>query len=370
MDEIEDVVQYPESLRGAPEHILEGYKQWFLGHEKFLAREDIKQTVIDKDGNTFTININTNPKEVAKRIKNLPKKEQYRIKAVMTSVFSERGRLSMQKRAWAAYSDSYKDPATQETYWAVVLEEAGKFKTNAEIRKTVKDTYGIELTDNRLATFRKDNRDKVDKLKSEWEGAYDDFGITRKRGQVERLAYLLSTQLEKYKENDIYSTARSREIREIIKDIRVTVEGNKLQIDINGQIDITATVNMNMTLQQISQRVAVNSFIIGMVASKRGLSPEGLMSDLMTSYYRSWNGFSPPGQAEEIVYPSNLINSYDWNAIKAKHEGTAMQETPAEVISSTPADVNLKNKLLALISGKIAEFEKGGAPAKKMKRTK
>ena len=370
MEELELVVEYPESLNGAPQNILDGYKKWFLEHEKFTNREDLKQTVTDKDGRTFTINMNTSPQDVTKKLKNLPKKEQYRLKALLSTVLSERARISCQKRAWMVYANTYKDPATQETYWAVVLEMMGQFKSNEEVKTAVKAAYGIELTPFKLNAFRQQNRDKIDKLKSEWEGSYDDFSITRKRGQVERLAYLLSTQLEKYKENDAYSTARSREIREIIKDIRLTVEGNKLQIDINGQIDITATVNMNMTLQQLTQRVSVNSFIIGMVASKRGLSAEGLMADLMTSYYRSWNGFIPVTQTDEMVYPSNLINSYDWNVIKAKHENDAIQETPAKVVESTPAALDLKERLLKLIGGKITEMEHGGTVVQKPKRTK
>jgi hypothetical protein len=240
-----------------------------------------------------------------------------------------------------------------------VIEQFGNFKTISEVQKYLAEKYGYDISTNKLAEIRTRNLDKIKPLQEKWEESIDEYSVTHKKGQVERLVYLLNTQLDEYKRDHQYPVKRSTEIRNILNQIWGVVGGNKLVVDINQNIDITATINMNMTLRQITQKVSVNSFIVGMVATKMGIDPLKLMYKLQNTCYKSYNGFTQEQPVEDMVYPSGLINQYDWDAIKRKHENTEVEDVKIIEETAQPVNIHMKSRLLELMGAKITELEKG-----------
>lgn len=365
-----NIVTTPAILNNAPEEVMALYREWFKRYEALHADKSKYFLTHNVDGKEFKLDLTTPIVHIKRILKTVPKSYHAKILRKASVIQKEKARLMSLRKQWMNYQF---DPKSKiDVTDSLIVELLGQFKTNEEIIKVVFETFGVMISTNKIKSIKTKNLDKVNKLKSEWEGSYDEFSVTRKRGRIERLVYLLHTQTEQYKQSNTYPIPRSKEIREIIKQIKDEIEGNKIAIDINGTIDVTSTINMNMNLQQLTQRVSLNSFIVAMVAMKRGIDPTKLMNQLQNSYYKAYNGFSQmtPIEADKMIYPSNLINTYDWAAIEAKHKDDKDEVEEVQVIDEqpNPKTVELKNKLLDLMQKKYEESEAAKRVLKKDKK--
>ena len=362
MNKVNSVIQVPEHLNRAKPEIIEIYKEWFLKREQLHNSQFRYITVQNPDNEEETIQIdllqaNPNVKRALVKAK-VSKSEFDRIMTEWSKIQSAKSKIAVMKNKWdiPASRGGIKDI---EPYMTNVIELFGSFKTVLEIKKILSEKYGYDISEGKLLEIKRKNIDKITKLKESWEESVDEYSVTHKKGQVERLVYLLSTQLDEYKKNNQYSVLRSKEIRAILEQIWSVVGGNKIVVDINQNINVTATINMNMSLRQISQKVSVNSFIIALVAVKYGIDPAKLMYKLENSYYKSFNGFIQAESKEEMFYPSGLINQYNWDEIKRKHDNNEIEAVEAKVIESLqPQNTQMKDRLLELMGNKITVLEK------------
>ena len=53
-----------------------------------------------------------------------------------------------------------------------------------------------------------------------------------------------------------------------------------------------------------------------MVAAKQGVDPSMMITSLVNSFYREFNGFGIISEAGKPVDTAELIKNYDWNQIK------------------------------------------------------
>ena len=374
-------IELPVFLENAPDEIVEIYNEWKIDHDKLLNRPDrYIETKRPSNNQLITIDCMWPNPVIRKKLSGCKKEEINRILDKSSEFQREKSRLLHFKNKYMKYNSGKKDMlSVLQPYSSNVLELFGQFKTINEVQKIIYETWGIQLSNIQVARFKNKNKDTINKLKSEWENNYDDFSITKKKGRIERLVYLLQTQTDEYKRSNTFPVVRSKEIRETLDQIRKELEGDKLKIDINGNIDVNASINMNMSVQQITQKVSINSLIIGLVAVKRGLDPTKLMYQLQNSYYKNYNGFITSDKEEEMTYPSNLINQYDWAAIEKKHkdieEAQIIEEQkakqpivnkPVETINPEPEPKeDLKAKLQELMAKRNAELEKGRIKNKK-----
>jgi hypothetical protein len=350
----------PKLLNNAPEEVIKVYNEWKERYERLNLEENryfVAQT--PNNQSVMSIDLLQPMPNIKRQIKTLRGKVKELILKRVSVVQKERNILLNLKREWQNWQTK-SGVVHIEPLETTIIELLGQFKTKDEIKKIIYDYYTIEITDHKINNIKVKYLDKIDKLKSEWEGSFDEFSVTRKRGRIERLVYLLQTQTAQYTTSNTFPVVRSVEIRAILEQIRKEIEGNKIEFDIKGNIDITASINMNMSIQQITQQVSINSFIVGLVAAKRGIDPTKLMHSLTNSYYKSLNGFTPGGENQELSYPSNLINSYDWNRIEELHKDGNREVEEAQIIEETPTPVaiDLKTKLLEIMSKKADGLEK------------
>jgi hypothetical protein len=365
------VKKYEESR---PKHIkdddLEKIDQWkqYCRIKKEIQehpRRFIEIKHPDTEGDTMWIDLVKPRPFVNKSIRHLPDKEKKQILELVTYFARLKGKLGgLSRKINSINPVKYNTGKNTEPYIPYIIEFCGQWKTNEEVVKEVYKQHEYSITTRKVAEVRMSHKDEITKLQNEWAAKYEDMDIAKKRGRLERLAYLIATNTDEYKKDNKYSIERSKEIRALIEQVRKEVEGEKLSVDINGNINITATMNLNLSLQVLSSKVSVNSFIIALVAMKRGIDPMKLQNELMTSYYQNYAGYKQINHGQfQKKYPSNLINTYDWDVIAKVHENDEKEEDqPIEeaiIVEETPTQIDIKKKLLDMIASKKEEFKNG-----------
>ncbi len=225
-----------------------------------------------------------------------------------------------------------------------LLELFGKWKTVEEVTRVINKEWGYSCSLTRVRTFFSHNKEKINDLRTKYELSYDQLSITKKTNRIERLAYLVHELTEEFSESK--KIGHSREIRALLDQVKKEVEGDVLKLQIDGQIDINATLSSNRSLRQLTQRVPINNIVVAMVAAKRGLNPVTMMAQFTHSFYKNHNGFSPFfDQSEDSSIkdlPSNII--YDWDEIERKHKGgKALSIEDAKIIEE-PTGIEVKTK--------------------------
>jgi hypothetical protein len=240
-----------------------------------------------------------------------------------------------------------------ETHQAEIMELLGQWKSQADIIKIMYDKYNYRIHPKYMIQYYQENQEKVDKMRNEWKDNIENMDVVHKRGRLEKLVYILKTQMEKYEEGKEYSINRSRECRAVIEQIRKEVEGDKISIDVNGSIDINASIMMNQTIQQLTRKVNIGEWIVALVAAKRGLNPTTFMHDLATGFYAAHNGFAgKPKEGGGVKYPSELL--YNWEEIGEKHNNPKKDddiEDAVEVRENEKGD--LRAKMMKIMSARI-----------------
>jgi hypothetical protein len=147
----------------------------------------------------------------------------------------------------------------------------------------------------------------------------------------------------------------ARLMLQILDQIEKEVEGENININIQGQINVDMTIEVNKSLYEAQKRVPMNNMILAMVAAKRGIDPTKLMTQLTTSYYRNITGFGVYEPDKQLVHPVDL--TYNWNEIERKHrtKDKSVVIEDAQIVESTgrlesDAALNtIKGKLLELL---------------------
>ena len=359
------VDRVPDHVRKGTKEVKQAYKEWTELKEKLHNhpkrwystphREDP-----DRINEIDLIGAFGNVKKWAV---NASEEQMVEIKDDWTELQKIKTEITRRKRIWdKSTSGNNLSIRGLEPYAAEVMELFGQWKSVTEVKKELYERWGYDISANKISKFKTINRDKIDKLRTEWESSYDDFDVARKRGRIERLAFLARTQMDKYQENNSHSVTHSREIRAIIEQIRKEVEGDRLAIDINGNIDVNTTINMNLSVQRLTQKVSINAFVVSLVAAKRGIDPIKLMGKLTTSFYNQYNGFTNMKDTTgEPEYPSNLIQTYDWNEIGKMHERGEVIEYEVvedEVVEDEAAIDSVKSKMMNMLASKQTELDK------------
>ena len=210
-----------------------------------------------------------------------------------------------------------------------IIEMYGRLMTSSEILEYVNKTWGLGVTLGQLGRFYTSNYAEISKLREDYESSYTDISLTKKRGRLDKKAYRHAILTKKFKEEG-GSINISRELGNLEEQIRKEVEGEFIRLDINGQIDVNATISVNKKLSEVQREIPVNELVVGLVAAKQGINPLQLMSSLSSSIYSKFSGFGVQ-HAEVEEEPEQLLNlSYNWKDIEKMHKKE--KEQNAEVV--------------------------------------
>ena len=164
------------------------------------------------------------------------------------------------------------------------------------------------------------------------------------------LAFEMEKKFEKTQHIEV-----SKELRGIIEQIRREVKGDEIKLTVDGKIDINATIQANMTLNEVLQKLPINMIIIGLVAAKQNVNPAALIASLGNSYYSKINGFSKLYDKSEVQLPGKFIRQYDWDQLKRNHE-QFVEKT--EQIEDIKVYEEIKEEVKPLIETKRDEMKK------------
>lgn len=360
-----NIATLPEHVKTGSREVKKAYKEWLSLRDQLHNHPKRWYSIPDPDNleESKIIDLIQAISNIRKWIKHVSNEEIEAIELIWKELHMIKMSIAKQKRIW--------DPKKYgiignlsglDPYSADIIELFGQWKTNKEVKKIIYERWGYDVSSVKISNFKVVNQDKIDALRTEWEKSYDNFDVARKRGRIERLAYLAQTQMDKYKKNNEHSVVNSRELRAILEQIRVEVEGNKLAIDVNGKIDINSTLNMNLSIQRLTQKISINSFCVALVAAKRGIDPTKLMHKLTSSFYKQYNGFMQVSDNRgDIEYPSNLIQTYDWNEIDRMYQNGKIEDfevQEAEVIEESNSTDSIKSKMMELLTNKHTELDR------------
>lgn len=265
-----------------------------------------------------------------RKYQHLPEEERKEIDSRISYIQSLKSKnvhltkRSMRKEG-VQLKDLRKDSSLLELKRAEVLEWMGKsFLTPSEVVDKFWELYGVKISYDIAKRFETQHSEKIKELRRNEELNSGLVVIGYKRIRLEKLNYLLKDRLEIYQKT--HKVEDSREVRAILEQARKEVEGDKLTLDIQGTIDIEATVRNE--LQVVMQKTAtLTSIILARVANRLNVNPTLLIERLTHSFYSKFNGFRQNTDLgnTEILYPSAV--EYDFEEIERVNEGRENQDT-------------------------------------------
>jgi hypothetical protein len=197
-----------------------------------------------------------------------------------------------------------------------LLDLFGRLYSIDEVHRMIVQDWNYSLNKQTLQAFYARNIKEIDRLRDQYASDYSDLSLTKKRGRLDKLSVMFYTYFNKWYKNEALDY--SRELRALLEQIKKEVEGEQIIVNVQGQINVDLTIEVNKTLFEAQRRVPINNMILAMVAAKKGIDPTVIMSQLTNSYYKNLTGYGKYEPEKELVHPVDL--TYNWNEIQRKHK--------------------------------------------------
>ena len=153
-------------------------------------------------------------------------------------------------------------------------------------------------------------------------------------------------------------------MRGILQDIRKEIEGDKIIIEGNFDINIEGAVNDHLQ-NEVLKNISIRDLIIGRVAARVGSNPALLVYYLTRSYYKRFSGTIGPiedAEYESIQYPNDA--GYDFQMIEKNQEKLRLEVGLPENVPPLPSTVDqsagekLRQRLLSIALAKTSDAER------------
>lgn len=278
----------------------EEYRLWYCSD---------KTTVIDMFGVKS---------HVQKRISHLPKEEQQAIIIRydrFSKIKSYMGKL--RRRAYGTPQQLHIN--VLEARKTELLELFAMFYTPEEIHKKLIEESGMVINIATVHRFARKYRVEIEKLQLEYEKSTSAVGISRKRSRLEVLDMMLCKIKDEFEQAvGKQMLPYSIQMRNILEQARKEVEGNQVNLNVNGTIDITTTIEASKTVEQLYADINFMTLLIGRVSARMRINPLLLFYQLQNSWYAKFTGIKRNDNLfdEEPDYPSKIILS--WNDLQSK----------------------------------------------------
>lgn len=311
-----------EEIKNCPHEIIDIQK--FLKHLKAKSQADKMTEVKTSDGTE--VNMRAPSNRIREKISHLPQKEQDKIIARANTINSLLTKSRNFFRASIGAYDNGDSPAqanherllTEKK--AELLEYFGRFYTIDEVHTITRKDWGTSsMTKQQLSLFVKDNYDEIARLKEKHKENFEHLRLSHKSSRLEELTWMYNKLKLKYEKGG--SREDHRALLQTIVEIRKEVEGDRLTIEANVDINIQEEVNAQIR-NELMRGMSLREIIIGRLAAKMGISPRNLISDMSQSYYAKMNRLlvdsAEEVEFEEVGFPSE--QSYDFEHIEKINE--------------------------------------------------
>lgn len=257
---------------------------------------------------------------IIKKIAYLPKDERDDIVRRFDRFSKLKGHLGKLKlQAYGSTEDGYQ--SILEARKAEMLELFAMYYAPDEIHKRLLEETGLQLNISSVRRFYKKYRVEIEKLQLEYDAEYGAVGISRKRSRLEILDLMLRRiKAEFDKTSGKHMLPYAREMKNILEQARKEVEGEQIRLNIDGSINITATIESSKGVEQLYSDINFMTLLISRVAARMRINPMMLNYQLTNSWYAKFTGIKRNDSImdEEPDYPSKII--LNWDDLQSKAE--------------------------------------------------
>jgi hypothetical protein len=365
----EGTVVLPQELEEAPKDIQEAYVRWveFGISSKNNPRRYF--TFINQETKELEQIDAMSPNGVAvkrSKQKNISLQDLKMLRDLCDEMEDLKVQKSRLKRKWLKWVRPRMGRDVFDWRKAQIIDMFAKYAHFDEVKKNLEE-MGYVVQIDHVYKFFLNNKDVIDKKRTEFIRSARDHYLATDAGRMETLAMLHSRFMELF--NTAYNSispnkaelrALSQEIRAIIEQARKEIKGEEVKLTIDGKIDINASIQAAATIQDISKRIPINIIPIYLVAVKQGINPNQILASLVSSFYKDFNGFNRLNTKGQVPTTMDIIRNYDWNEINRFHE-----QKKEEVIETVEyeemafAEVQKvqtkREKLLELINSQLAD---------------
>lgn len=314
--------------------------------------------------NGQVVNVLLFPKMIEKAISGLPEEEQEDVWAVHRELKRKMCLVANAKRqALDQYSGKDYDPTSiLEPMKTTILELMGQLHSDEEVQERMA-MEGIPVQVRHVRAFRHKYKGQVEALQQQYEAEWHTIGITRKRARLDQYVFMynrLRKSFEDSKHRD--QTIFSREMREVLKQVKDEVEGTHVHLTVDGKIDIQTTIQMSQSVNELYSNINYLALVIARAAARSGVNPLKLEYYLMNSWYKRFSGVIRNDSMfdETPVYPSSIV--MNWDTLRDKNnELQSRLNAVAEDFDHTavPVEGMKKKSLKELMQQRSEELNKG-----------
>ncbi len=352
------VVVLPDYLEGQEDHVKHAWREWEALTHKIDNYPGRFQTIVNqKTGQTRTVDCKTSWGIMKRIIKNfsVSPEQAAELERVTKEIQVYKTKKGAANVKWSRYVFGKKrgDKSILGVRSAELIDMFGRYYSVEEVTKFIRKEWGFSIKHDTVKDFFVKNKDKIERKRAEFVLKGKETRLATDAGRLEVLSNLAWEFEQKFKKTQ--SIEVSKELRNIIEQIRKEIKGEEIKLSVDGRIDINATIQANKTLNEALSKLPINMIVIGLTAAKQRINPSQLISSLANSYYSRFNGFNDLGDKNEIDLPGKFIKQYDWGEIKRKTEENNGIEDVQHIDEEevTPAEKAVvedkKKKLLSLL---------------------
>ena len=247
----------------------------------------------------------------------------------------------LKKRAYGSMEEGYSN--ILEARKAEVLELFAFYYSPDEIHKRLVTETGLQLNIASVRRFYKKYRVEIEKLQLEYDQEYGTIGISRKRSRLEILDIMLRRIKNEFdKSSGKTMLPYAREMKGILEQARKEVEGEQVHLNIDGSINITATIESAKNTEQLYSNINFMNLLMSRVAARMRINPLLLNWQLTNSWYSRFTGIKRNDNLMDEIpdYPSKIILNWanlQEKAIEKEEEYNKLKIKFTDIIEEIPS---------------------------------
>ena len=292
-------------------------------YELIMSSEMLANPEVETSINGLSINIKGTAYTIKKQGRDLPEEE--RTKLLAMNKVARSYIIKAQKFKKKAFNETHRgrysfQESILDSKSSELIEYFGRYYNVNEVHKVVVMEWGMDVTYDVVKQFRDRHLDLIKQEQEKFTRDYSDIRLGHKRSRLDELQYLYNHRKSKYELSN--SKEDYKLLLQTIEQIRKEVEGDKLVIDGNIQMNVEHTVNSHIQ-NEVMKTVAINDIIIGRLAAKIGVDSRVLTDRLHKSYYAKFTGFNTASEGDlddEPIYPSKFVYNFDDLARQAQNQ--------------------------------------------------
>lgn len=243
-----------------------------------------------------------------------------------------------------------------------LIELFGRMFTIDEVFVMCVEDWGLPASKKMLSEFRNHYAEIISDKINHHKKSFADLRLGIKKSRLEEMCWMYAELKRDYKKNR--QVKFIEQMRGVLQDIRKEIEGDKIIIEGNFDINIEGAVNEHLQ-NEVLKNISIRDLIIGRVAARVGSNPALLVYYLTRSYYNRFSGTTGPiedAEYQTITYPNDA--GYDFNEIEKRQDSLRLELGMPENVAPLPSTVDqsagekLRQRLLSIALAKTSSMER------------